>query len=107
MENNNEYIMVIATCSEKEMAKAIAKSLVEKRFAACVQMFPIESVYLWEGNICDGSEIALLIKSKASMFDQIVETVKANHDYEVPEIIQIPITGGLLEYLEWIHQSTV
>jgi len=106
MENKNEYGMVITTCGEKETAKSIAKLLVEKRLAACVQMLPIESVYLWEGKICDDNEIALLIKTKMGMFDQIAEAIKGNHNYEVPEIIQIPITDGLPEYLKWIDECT-
>ena len=106
MGNKNEYVMVITTCGEKETAKSIAKLLVEKRLAACVQMLPIESVYLWEGNVCDDNEIALLIKAKTMMFDKIAETIKKNHNCEVPEIIQIPITDGLPEYLKWIDECT-
>ena len=98
--------MVITTCGDKETAGSIAKLLVEKRLAACVQMLPIESVYLWEGSICEDNEIALFIKAKTMMFDKIARTIKENHNYEVPEIIQIPITDGLPEYLKWIDEST-
>ena len=67
-------------------------------------MLPIESVYLWKGEICDEHEIALLIKSKAELFDKITAAIKENHPYEIPEIIQILITGGLPEYLNWIDE---
>ena len=107
MENKNEYVMVITTCGEKETAKSISKLLVKKRLAACVQMLPIESVYLWEGDLCDENEIALFIKAKTMMFDQIAETIRKNHNYEIPEIIQIPITDGLPEYLKWIDECTL
>ena len=96
------YSMIISTCADKETAKAIAKVLVETRLAACVQMFPIQSVYLWKDKICDEGEIMLFIKSKASLFDKISAVIKENHTYEVPEIILVPIKNGLPEYLNWI-----
>ena len=99
------YSMVVSTCPDKAMAKSIAGLLLERRLAACVQMFPIESVYWWDGEICDDSEVALFIKAKAENFARISDVIKANHSYEVPEIIQIPITDGLPEYLKWIGES--
>ena len=89
--------MIITTTADKESAKSIAGLLVEKRLAACVQMFPIESVYFWQGKICDENEIALFIKSKTALFSKISELIREIHTYEVPEIIQIPIIDGLPE----------
>ena len=103
----NKYSLIISTCADKETAKAIAKVLVETRLAACVQMFPIESVYLWRDKICDEGEIMLFIKSKAGLFDKISAAIKENLPYEVPEIILVPIEGGLPEYLNWIDDCTV
>ena len=103
---NIEYSIVFTTCADKESAKAIAMLLVEKRLAACVQLFPIESIYVWQGKICDDSETALLIKSKTALFEEISAAIKGNHSYEVPEIIQIPITDGHHEYLKWIDGNT-
>ena len=100
---SNEYSITIATCPDKDSAKSIAGLLVESRLAACVQMFPIESMYIWQDKVCDESEIMLLIKSKTELFDQISALIKAGHPYEVPEIIQVPITAGLPEYLNWIE----
>ena len=71
-----------------------------------MQMLPIESVYLWQGKICDEKETVLLIKTKTDLFDKIKSVIKENHSYEVPEIIQIPITNGLPEYLKWIDECT-
>ena len=102
---NNEYSMIISTCPNKDSAKKIAKLLVEERLAACVQMFPIESIYLWNEKINDENEIVLFIKSKSNLYDEISTAIKKNHSYEVPEIIQIPITNGLPEYLKWIDDS--
>ena len=98
--------IIISTFADRDSAKKTAKLLVEQQLAACVQIFPIESVYLWEEKICDENEIMLLVKSRASLFDKIAKTIKENHTYEVPEIIQIPITDGLPEYLKWIGDCT-
>jgi periplasmic divalent cation tolerance protein len=68
-----------------------------------VQIFPIESVYIWQNKIYDENEIMMLIKSKTELFDKISVEIKENHSYEVPEIIQIPINNGLPEYLKWIE----
>jgi periplasmic divalent cation tolerance protein len=102
----NAYATIITTCADKESAQKIAKLLVEKRLAACVQMFPVESVYLWKGEVCSDSETALFIKSKAALFDKIAAAIKESHAYELPEIIQIPITDGLPDYLKWLAECT-
>jgi len=96
------YSLIITTTADKNTAKTIAKVLIEKRLAACVQMFPIESMYPWKGNICDEIEIILFIKTNSYFFERVKKAIKEIHNYEVPEIIQIPITNGLPEYLKWI-----
>ena len=98
----NEYSIIITTFSDKESAVAISKLLIEKRLAACVQMFPVESIYSWQDKICQDNEVTLFIKSKTSLFEEIKKMIKENHSYEVPEIIQVPVTDGLPEYLKWI-----
>jgi len=103
----NEYSIVISTFSDKSTAKKTAKLLVERQLAACVQMLPIESVYLWKGKICEDDEIMLFIKSKTVLFDKVAAAIKEIHPYEVPEIIQIPITDGLPKYLKWIGECTI
>jgi len=102
----NEYSIIIATAPDRESAKKIARLLVEKRLAACAQMIPIESIYFWQNKICEDSETALFIKSRTALFDKIKAAIRENHTYEVPEIIQIPITDGLPEYLKWIDDCT-
>jgi len=104
--DENEYSIIITTATSKDAAKKIANLLVEKKMAACAQMFPVESVYSWQGKICEDNESALFIKSKTALFDEIAALIKANHDYEVPEIIQIPVINGLPDYLKWINENT-
>lgn len=102
----NEYSLIISTYPNASSAKAAARLLVEKHLAACVQIFPIESVYSWKGELCDESEAVLLIKSKPALFDDVSALIRENHSYEVPEIVQVPITDGLPEYLKWIDDCT-
>jgi len=102
----NEYAMVISTCSDRASAKVIAQLLVEQRLAACVQMLPAESVYRWQGEICEDSEIVLFIKTRAVLFDKVAAKIRELHTYEVPEIIQVPIADGLPDYLNWIGDCT-
>ena len=104
---NPACILIITTIPDKESAKIIAKILVEKQLAACVQIFPIESIYTWKGEICNEEEFVLFIKTKPGLFDKVSAAIKENHKYEVPEIIQIPVTDGLPDYLKWINDSVI
>ena len=97
-----KYSLIITTTANKESAREIAKLLVEKHLAACVQMFPIESIYFWKDSVCEENEIVLFIKSRTAMFDDIKAAIREIHSYEVPEIVLLPITDGLPEYLKWI-----
>jgi len=98
----NKYAVIMVACANKTEAKKIAELLVNMRLAACVQMMPIESVYVWQNEVCSGSEVLLLVKSKANLFDKIAETITKHHSYDVPEIVQVPIINGLPSYLSWI-----
>jgi len=100
------YTLILSTCPTRDSAEKIATLLVEGRLAACVQRLPIESTYLWQGKVVHGAEVALLIKSKAEHFDEVAATIREHHDYELPEIISLPITAGLPGYLQWINDCT-
>ena len=99
--------MILSTFPDKTAAKRAAKMLVEQRLAACVQMFPLDSVYLWKGEICEDGEMMLFIKSRTELFDKVSAAIREVHPYEVPEIVQVPITDGLPEYLQWIGACTI
>ncbi|XP_061372046.1 protein CutA, chloroplastic isoform X3 [Gastrolobium bilobum] len=100
-------IVVYVTVPNKEAGKKLAESIVTEKLAACVNRVPgIESVYQWQGNIETDSEELLIIKTRQSLLEALTEHVKANHEYDVPEVISLPITGGNLRYLEWIKENT-
>ncbi len=100
------YALVMTTTSNLPEAEGIAQALLRDRWAACIQVMPITSYYTWQGEYQREGEYLLLIKAKAAHFAQIQATIQANHSYQVPEIIQIPIVAGFDTYLEWISVVT-
>ena len=76
--------------------------LIEAKLAACVNLLPIDSIYLWQGKIEQDSEYQLIIKTDLNKFEQLAEKIKTLHSYEVPEIIAIPIVAGSKTYLDWL-----
>jgi periplasmic divalent cation tolerance protein len=86
-------------------ADRIARALVDERLAACVNIMPVRSCYLWEGKINLEGEELLIIKTEQSMVEQLVSRIIELHSYKVPEIIVLPIVDGYPPYLHWIAQS--
>ena len=101
-----EYIQVFTTTEKKEDAEKIAKTLVEKRLAGCVQIVgPIESTYWWKGNVETAEEWLLFIKTRKNLYEELEKAVKEIHPYETPEIIAMPIVTGSKDYLEWLRNE--
>jgi periplasmic divalent cation tolerance protein len=102
-----ELIVVLVTCGSEEEAVKIARSLVEERLAACVNLVsPVRSIYRWEGKIWDEREWLLVIKTQKQRFEELEKVVKTLHSYSVPEIIGLPIIEGASSYLEWLTEMT-
>ena len=98
------YIQVVTTAGQKGDAEKIARTLVEKKLAACVQILgPITSTYRWKGNMETAEEWQCVIKSRKDLYKDIEKAIKAVHSYEVPEIIATPITAGSGDYLDWLQ----
>ena len=100
------YSVILSTVASQEEAENIAAVLLEKRAAACVQMMPLCSMYHWKGNIERSNEILLIIKTTETLYSHVESLIRENHSYEVPQIVQLPIIGGLPEYLSWIAAET-
>jgi periplasmic divalent cation tolerance protein len=101
-----DKIVVLSTCASPEEAGEIARTLVEKRLAACVNILPaVRSIYRWKDAIEDDQETLLLIKSSRALFDELRAEIERMHSYEVPEAIAIPIVDGLERYLEWMGHA--
>ncbi|TVQ91590.1 MAG: divalent-cation tolerance protein CutA [Chromatiaceae bacterium] len=104
---SDEALLVLCTCPDQASAEAIAADLVQSRLAACVNLLPgLTSVYRWEDQVEQASEVMLLIKTTAARVEALTNQVQQAHPYDLPEIIALPIADGLTPYLEWIHQCT-
>lgn len=99
-----EYSVVLTTCANENDARLIIDALLKEQLAACIQLFPINSFYSWKGEICNDNEVALLIKCNRNLYQDIEKTIIEKHTYELPEIIILPINGGLQGYLGWIDE---
>ncbi len=99
---NEEYCIVITTYADESNGEKIIDALLAERLAACVQVMPITSFYRWQGKMNRDAEKLVLIKTKTSLYTKVQESILANHAYDTPEIIQVPITNGFPGYLDWI-----
>jgi periplasmic divalent cation tolerance protein len=99
--------LVLVTCPSLALARKIARSVVQKRLAACVNVVrsPVESFYTWKGKLESAREHLLLIKTTAARLPQLERVVKRLHTYDVPEFVVLDITGGSTEYLAWLVDS--
>lgn len=103
-----EEIVIFITASADKEAKSIADKLLDQKKAACVNIIPkIYSHFWWQGKKEKAEEHLLIVKSRASLLDDIIKLVKEAHSYEVPEIVAIPIAGGNQDYLNWIKEVTI
>ena len=99
-----DKIVVLTTCASAEEAEKIARGLIDKRLAACVNVLAgARSFYRWKGALEDAAEHLLLIKSKRELFSRLRAALEALHPYEVPEIIVLPIIDGSFAYLNWLE----
>jgi periplasmic divalent cation tolerance protein len=100
------YDVLYITTKDMDEARRIGLTLVQEKLAACVNYFSIRSLYRWHGQIEDNPEVALLVKTRQSLVDKVIERTKALHSYEVPCIESWKIGGGYPPYLKWIEEST-
>ncbi|MGA7981970.1 MAG: divalent-cation tolerance protein CutA [Chromatiaceae bacterium] len=104
---NPTILLTFSTCRDAVTADRIAEALVSEGLAACVNQLPgVRSVFLWQGRVERESEILLLMKTTEARFPALSERLRALHPYELPEIIAVPVTTGLPEYLQWVSKCT-
>jgi periplasmic divalent cation tolerance protein len=102
-----KYVLIMTTCVNNIEASKIIDLLCRKNLAACVQMHEVKSFYKWENMTKTSDEFLIYIKTQEKLYEKIEQLIKQeNHHYKIPEIIKIPIKGGLNEYLDWIHEVT-
>jgi len=108
MNDEMEFILVMVTVPDKRAGRNIARALVEDKLAACVNISQdFLSVYRWEGEIEEESEVLLLIKTRSEILvDQLIPRIHELHPAELPEIIALPIQAGEKNYLDWVMKET-
>lgn len=102
-----DVYLVVTNLPDRESAGRLAHALVEKRLAACVNIqSPCRSVYRWKGKTEDAEEFTLLIKTTRERYAALESAIRADHPYELPEIIAVPLARGLPAYLGWVESET-
>ncbi len=106
MARATQFHIVLITCATLAEARKIARAVVQKKLAACVNIltYPVESIYRWKGKLEDSSELMLLIKTTAKQVKALEEEVLRLHSYETPEFLVLPIAGGAEAYLSWLAE---
>ncbi len=102
-----DSLLVVTNLPDRESAEKLAAMLVERRLAACVNILaPCVSVYRWHGKIQHDEEHPLLIKTVTERYPELEMSIRANHPYELPEIIAVPVIRSLPAYLAWVEAET-
>jgi periplasmic divalent cation tolerance protein len=103
----DETLVVLTNRPDRASADRLAHELVERRLAACVNVLaPCSSVYRWKGSVESTTEVPVLIKTRAALYAELEAAVVDLHPYELPEVIALPVTRGLAEYLDWVGGET-
>jgi periplasmic divalent cation tolerance protein len=101
-----EYRSIYITARDENEAKKLGQILVWEKLVACVNYFPVKSIYWWKGDVEEGKETALIAKTRAELVERVIERVKLLHSYEVPCVVSWIIEKGNPDYLAWIKEST-
>mmetsp|Transcript_22486 Transcript_22486/g.32832 ORF Transcript_22486/g.32832 Transcript_22486/m.32832 type:complete len:450 (-) Transcript_22486:241-1590(-) len=107
-ESSPKVSVLLSTAPSIEEAKVVAKHLLKRKLAACVNIVPrVVSVYEWEGQVEEGDEAMMVIKTSSELVDETTAAIKEVHSYDVPEVISVDVKGGSTDYLKWVIEETV
>jgi periplasmic divalent cation tolerance protein len=100
-------LLVFTNLPDRDSAVALARTLVERRLAACVNVLgAATSIYRWRQAVETAQEVPVLIKTRRPLYAEVEATIRERHSYELPEIIAVPVERGLPPYLEWVLAET-
>lgn len=94
------------TCPDEPTAKRLARDVVERGLAACANVFPVQSVYRWEGRLVEEGEVAMLLKTRADRVEALTRALVEAHPYDVPCVVALPWSGAAPAYAQWVDAST-
>lgn len=102
-----QRLIVLCTAPDQAAAERIAGALVDEQLAACVNILPgVTSIYRWQGARQADQEVVLIIKTRQGVYQSLEQRIVALHPYELPEVVAVPLVGGLSGYLSWIDEMT-
>ncbi|SRR5574344_2216832 len=102
-----DFILIYCTVPNKKEARKIARYLVEESLVACVNIIDkMQSIFSWDGEICEEKELLLIMKTRAEHFETVKKIIKKIHSYSIPEVISVPIVQASETYLKWIAHET-
>ncbi|MFB7663987.1 divalent-cation tolerance protein CutA [Kitasatospora sp. NPDC056138] len=103
---NREVIVVTTTHDSEDKARELAAKAVRGRLAACAQVYPVRSVYWWDGEVQDAAEWRVDFKTRADLGERLAVFIGEQHDYETPEVVGVPVVTGSRAYLDWVAAET-
>lgn len=103
---NRDFIVVTTTYDAEDKARALAAAVVRERLAACAQVWPVNSVYWWDGDVQTESEWRIDFKTRADLSDRLAAFIGEQHTYDTPEIIGVPVVTDSSAYLDWVNAET-
>ena len=106
-EHSHEFCFLYSTFPDTESAEMAARAVIAAKLAACVNIHPpMKSLYVWEGKIADGAEVAVFVKTRRALVDDVIGALRPLHPYSVPCFLILPVEGGNAAYLAWARAQT-
>jgi periplasmic divalent cation tolerance protein len=102
----SEFVFVYSTFPDEASAKRVAETMVTERLAACANLFPIASIYEWQGKLETGAEVSVFFKTRRALAEDLIAAARKLHPYTVPCFAILPVEGGSEDYLDWVRRQT-
>ncbi|WP_428776037.1 divalent-cation tolerance protein CutA [Vibrio sp.] len=103
---NQQYCVVLTTVNNPDVQQAIIDELLKNQLAACIQAVPIQSHYVWQDEVCADQETLLIIKTRPTCYQQLEQLIVRLHNYDTPQVLQLPVSDGFDPYLQWLKLNT-
>ncbi|MGW4805322.1 divalent-cation tolerance protein CutA [Kitasatospora sp. NPDC004272] len=103
---NREFLVLTTTHEDETLARELAAAAVRERLAACAQVYPVRSVYWWDGEVQEGAEWRIDLKTRAELAERLTAFLVERHPYQTPEVIGVPVATGSAGYLDWVAAET-
>ncbi|MER6397755.1 divalent-cation tolerance protein CutA [Kitasatospora sp. NPDC001603] len=104
--SNPDVVVVTTTHDDESKARALATAAVRERLAACAQLYPVRSVYRWDGEVRESAEWRVDLKTRAGLTARLTAFITEHHDYDTPEVVAVPVVSGSGDYLAWVAAET-